>query len=69
MKGGMIGPFIFTIYKTRVTRRPVFDAGVVMSYNRLYSKTAHCDCDSIVTYRPSARQRLDKHVPAETDSW
>jgi hypothetical protein len=23
----------------------------------------------IVTYRPTARQRLDKHVPAEIDSW
>jgi hypothetical protein len=25
-------------------------------------------CLRIVTYRPTARQRLDKHVPAETDS-
>jgi hypothetical protein len=23
----------------------------------------------IVTYRPTARQRFDKHIPAETDSW
>jgi hypothetical protein len=22
-----------------------------------------------VTYRPTARQLLDKHIPAETDSW
>jgi hypothetical protein len=24
---------------------------------------------NIVMYRPTARQRLDKHLPAETDSW
>jgi hypothetical protein len=24
---------------------------------------------NIVTYRSISRQRLDKHVPAETDSW
>jgi hypothetical protein len=24
---------------------------------------------NIVTYRPTARQRFDKQLPAETDSW
>jgi hypothetical protein len=25
--------------------------------------------DYIVTYRPIVKQRLNKHIPAETDSW
>jgi hypothetical protein len=36
---------------------------------RLCVSSTEVDINDIVTYRLIARQRLDKHVPAETDSW
>jgi hypothetical protein len=42
---------------------------VVQPDDYALGRKVQCIIISIVTYRSIARQRLDKHVPAERDYW